>query len=74
MRKQYFLLILALAFATSITGCVSEAGNKAIGELLKDPNSLETPQTPDEPIFNPNSQRLIEHTRDDEITERFENR
>ncbi len=74
MVKKYIFFLLALICTAGFSGCVSEAGNTLIGNMLNDPNALETTQAPDEPIFNPNSERLIEHTRDDEIIERSGNR
>ena len=74
MVKKYIFFLFALICTTGLAGCVSETGNTLIGNLLKDPNALETPETPDEPIFNPNTQGLIEHTQNEEIKQRFENR
>lgn len=74
MVRYLLVSILLCMIACATTGCVSEWGNEAIGNLVKDPEPLETPKDPDEPIFNPNSERLIEHTREEEITDRFENR
>lgn len=79
MRKKLSLIfcvmyLCIMYLALCCAGCVSEAVNQSLGKMLKDPNALEKPATPDEPIFDPQSGKLIEHTQDQDITNRFENK
>lgn len=71
--KRSLALIALLMFVFVCSGCVSEMVNKSIGNMLNDPDALETPKDPDEPIFDPQSNRLIEHSETNDIQGRFEN-
>ncbi|MCD6461049.1 hypothetical protein J7L67_10340, partial [bacterium] len=67
------LLVCILFFSTVISsGCVSETVNKAIGNMLHDPEALETPENPDEPLFNPESKELVTPNKTEEMQDRFE--
>ncbi len=70
-RSLAFVALLMFVFVCS--GCVSEMVNKSIGNMLNDPDALETPKNPDEPIFDPQSNKLIEHSEEKDIKGRFEN-
>ncbi len=74
MLKKFIMLFFIVLFSFGCSGCVSEAVNKSIGKMLNDPNALETPENPDDPIFDPESDKLIEHSHDDDINDRFHNR
>ena len=70
-RISSLIALVVIVFCS--TGCVSEWVNKAIGDMVKDPEPLVTPKDPDEPLFDPKSEQLIEHSRNEDITDRFSN-
>ncbi|MEW6536486.1 MAG: hypothetical protein AB1454_12825 [Candidatus Auribacterota bacterium] len=72
LKKLSIIACLFVLIATQL-GCVSEAVNKSIGNLMNDPEALETPENPDEPLFDPQSEDLIKHNRNQELQDRFEN-
>lgn len=74
MIRNSAAILLLILMALCSAGCVSEAVNKSIGNAMNDPQALQTPENPDEPIFDPQSERLIERNQTDETMERFYNR
>ena len=42
--------------------------------MLQDPEALETPENPDEPLFDPDSAELVTPNRTQEMEDRFENK
>ena len=74
MIKKMLALLILFSFTVISSGCVSEAVNKAIGNMLQDPEALETPENPDEPLFDPDSAELVTPNRTQEMEDRFENK
>ena len=73
MVKRVSTLIALLVVLFCNTGCVSEWVNQKIGNMMNDPEPLVTPQDPDEPLFDPRTEQLIEHSSNEDITDRFNN-
>ena len=74
MIKKILAVFILFSFTVISSGCVSEAVNKAIGNMLNDPEALETPESPDEPLFNPESEELVTPNRTQEMEDRFQNK
>ena len=74
MIKKLIVVFMLFSFTVVGSGCVSEAVNKAIGNMLNDPEALETPTSPDEPLFNPESEELVTPNRTEDMENRFQNK
>jgi len=74
MARKLSILAVLFCLLAGNSGCVSEAVNQWMGKLFKDPNALETPEKPDEPIFDPQSDKLIVPSESEKLQYRFENK
>ncbi|MCB1194567.1 hypothetical protein KDK77_00135 [bacterium] len=72
LKRISIMCVLAVTLFCN-AGCVSEWVNQAIGKALEDPEPLVTPENPDEPLFDPESEQLIEHSTNEDIKDRFQN-